>query len=138
VQLRAIAEEPQHVDEDGFSVELLPEEPGELHEPVLLRGSPATAPLHCAEALQVLEGALPSVRGGLPGYLRHLFLQVHIVTHLSRRDNLEIMYKHLKQERNLLQEKLNENKLILNDINQEISVLNDEEKGEDSNLQDAI
>lgn len=45
------------------------------------------------------------------------------------------MYKHLKQERNLLQEKLNENKLILRDINADIALLNDEENREDSSLQ---
>jgi hypothetical protein len=38
------------------------------------------------------------------------------------------MYKHLKQEKNLLQEKLNENRSILDEINKEISRLNDEEK----------
>lgn len=35
------------------------------------------------------------------------------------------MYKHLKQEKNLLQEKINENRMILDDINKEIAKLND-------------
>ena len=41
------------------------------------------------------------------------------------------MYKHLKQEKNLLQEKINENRMILDDINKEIAKLNDEEEKED-------
>lgn len=41
------------------------------------------------------------------------------------------MYKHLKQEKNLLQEKINENRMILDDINKEIAKLNDEEEKEE-------
>lgn len=38
------------------------------------------------------------------------------------------MYKHLKQEKTLLQEKLNENKMILDGINRDIAKFNDEEE----------
>lgn len=38
------------------------------------------------------------------------------------------MYKHLKQEKNLLQEKINENRMILDDINKEIAKLNDDDE----------
>ena len=41
------------------------------------------------------------------------------------------MYKHLKQEKNLLQEKINENRMNLDDINKEIAKLNDEEEKEE-------
>lgn len=41
------------------------------------------------------------------------------------------MYKHLKQEKNLLQEKINENRMILDDINKEIAKLNDDDEKED-------
>lgn len=41
---------------------------------------------------------------------------------------MEIMYKHLKQEKNLLQEKINENRMILDDINKEIAKLNDDDE----------
>lgn len=41
------------------------------------------------------------------------------------------MYKHLKQEKNLLQEKINENRMILDDINKKIAKLNDEDDKEE-------
>jgi len=44
-------------------------------------------------------------------------MQVHRVTILSYcRDNLEIMYKQLKKEKDLLDEKYRENEFILRDL----------------------
>lgn len=98
-------------------MELLHQKQIDLSQSLLFLGAPKASSFDRAEALPFLEGTLSAVRRRLPGYLRHLFLQIHRVRFTLFRDNLEIMYKHLKQEKNLLQEKLNENKFILADLN---------------------
>lgn len=52
------------------------------------------------------------------------------------RDNLEIMYKHLRQEKTLLQEKLGESKHILKGINKEIDAIEGREEQEETGKQE--
>lgn len=74
-----------------------------LPQPLLFLSSSEAASIYGSETFSILEGTLPAVCRWLSGYLWHLFVQIHRVILDLFRDNLEIMYKHLKQEKNLLQ-----------------------------------